>query len=186
MGLSQWSNGETALIVAVPEAEPVVGTHRARLDENAALGIPAHVTILAPFLPGERLGAAELVRLTRLFAAAAPFDVRLDHSDWFGTSVLWLGPEDPAPFRDLTARVFAAFPDYPPYKGQFDAVIPHLTVGYESPVEQMRSAEEEIAGRLPIVARVTAVTLLTESSPGGRWDAAVSLPLGLGEAIPTP
>jgi hypothetical protein len=32
----------TGLVVAVPEAEPVVGAHRLRLDAGAALGAPAH------------------------------------------------------------------------------------------------------------------------------------------------
>ncbi len=32
----------------VPEAEWVVGEHRARLDRAAAWGVPAHVTVLHP------------------------------------------------------------------------------------------------------------------------------------------
>jgi hypothetical protein len=50
---------ETALIVEVPAAEPAVGHYRAELDANAGLGIPAHITILAPFLPAGRLGTAD-------------------------------------------------------------------------------------------------------------------------------
>ena len=37
---------ETAVLVPVPEAERVVGRHRARLD-----GVPAHVTVLFPLGP---------------------------------------------------------------------------------------------------------------------------------------
>jgi len=168
----------TALLAEIPAAEPVVGRYRARLDATTALGVPAHVTILVPFVPVSRLGTAELTRLGTLLAAVPAFDVRLDHTDWFGTSVLWLGPQDPAPFRDLTARVFAAFPDYPPYEGRFADVAPHLTVGEDGPLDEMRRAEAAIAGRLPIVDRVTTVTLLAESSRGGRWQTVASFPVG--------
>jgi 2'-5' RNA ligase len=169
---------ESALIVEVPAAEPVVRRYRSELDANSSLGVPAHVTVLAPFLPVARLGAAEGDRLRRVFAAVTPFDFRLDRTGWFGTTVLWLGPEDPAPFRDLTDRVFAAFPDFPPFGGQFDDVVPHLTVGFERPVEILRRAELQIIPALPVAARASAVTLMAESSPGGSWQTVASFPLG--------
>jgi hypothetical protein len=169
---------ESALIVEVPAAELVVGRHRAELDANAPLGIPAHITVLAPFMPLGRLGAPERARLKSLFGAVEPFDFRLDHTDWFGTTVLWLGPEDPTPFRDLTAAVFAVFPEFPPFQGQFDDVVPHLTVGLESPIEATRRAERAIRPNLPILGRATAVTLMNELSPEGRWEAFASFPLG--------
>jgi 2'-5' RNA ligase len=168
---------ETALIVEVPAAEPVVGSYRAELDANAGLGIPAHITILAPFLSRDRLGAAERGRLARVFAAVAPFDFRLDRTDWFGTTVLWLAPENPAPFADLIERVFAAFPDHPPFGGQFDEVIPHLTIGLQRSVNELRRAEQAIVPKLPVTARASAVTLTAESSPGGYWETVASFPL---------
>ena len=39
----------TALIVVVPEAEPLVGAVRLRHDESARLGAPAHITVLFRF-----------------------------------------------------------------------------------------------------------------------------------------
>jgi 2'-5' RNA ligase len=169
---------ETALIVEVPAAEPVVGQHRLDLDANARLGIPAHVTTLAPFMPGGAIGADELARLGRVFASVKAFGFRLDRVGWFGTSVVWLGPEDPAPFSSLTAAVFAEFPDFPPFGGRYDEVVPHLTVGIDSPVDAMRRAEQEISPDLPVLGRATAVTLVGELSPGGRWGVLASFPLG--------
>ena len=169
---------QTALIAEIPAAESVVGPHRARLDANAALGVPAHVTILAPFMPVSRLCTTELTRLASLFAAVPAFDVRLDRTDWFGTTVLWLGPQDPGPFRNLTARVFAEFPEFPPFEGQFTDVAPHLTIGIDCRVDEMRRAEVAIAELLPVVDRVAAVTLMAESSSGGRWETLASFPLG--------
>jgi hypothetical protein len=37
---------QSAVLVPVPEAERVVSRHRGRLDAAAALGVPAHVTVL--------------------------------------------------------------------------------------------------------------------------------------------
>jgi len=169
---------ETALIVEVPAAEPAVGRYRAELDANASLGIPAHITILAPFLPAARLGDAERDRLVRVFAAVSPFDFRLDRTGWFGTTTLWLGPADPAPFRELTDRVFAEFPDFPPFGGQFTDVVPHLTIGLGRPADELLRAEQQIIPALPVTARASAVTLMAESSPGGRWETLASFPLG--------
>jgi hypothetical protein len=39
---------QSAIVVVVEEAEPVVGAHRLRHDPVASLGVPAHVTILYP------------------------------------------------------------------------------------------------------------------------------------------
>ncbi len=168
---------ETALLIEVPVAEPVVGRHRARLDSNAALGIPAHITVLAPFMPAARLDASALAQLRRLVATVEAFDFELDHAAWFGTAVLWLGPRQPLPFQHLTELVSRAFPEFPPFQGQFDEVIPHLTVGHDRPVEELREAERLMAPSLPISGRVHVLTLVRELSPGGRWQTHAQFPL---------
>jgi 2'-5' RNA ligase superfamily len=169
---------ETALIVEVPAAEPVVGRHRLELDANARLGIPAHVTVLAPFMPRSAIGAEEQARLERVFAGVEPFEFRLDRVRWFGTAVLWLGPEDPTPFASLTSAVFAEFPDVPPFEGQFAEVVPHLTVGIDCPADMMHRAEQQILPDLPVLGRAAAVTLVGELSPNGRWGTLASFPMG--------
>jgi 2'-5' RNA ligase len=160
---------ETALVVEVPAAEPVVGQFRRRLDANALLGIPAHVTILFPFMPAHRIDAGTLADLESLAIGTPAFPFLLDHTAWFGTSVLWVGPDDPRPFRELTDRVAAAFPEFPPFQGQFDEVVPHLTVGYNHDLDEMRHAEQVIGAKLPIEASAGAVTLMAELAPGGSW-----------------
>jgi hypothetical protein len=107
---------DTALLAEVPAADPHVARYRSELDSNAALGIPAHITVLAPFVPAGRLDESALTTLERLFAGVSSFDVHLDRTSWFGTSVLWLAPRDPRPFRNLTDLVFEAFPDFPPFE----------------------------------------------------------------------
>ena len=86
---------ETALLLPVPAAEPAVGQHRARLDEAARDGVPAHITVLYPFLPPAGIDEALLASLGRLFAGVAAFGFTLDRVGWFGEEVVWLGPRDP-------------------------------------------------------------------------------------------
>ena len=157
---------QSALIIEVPEAEPAVRRHRERLDANALLGIPAHITVLAPFMPADMI---DINRLGRIFADVTRFRFVLDRTDWFGEQVLWLAPRDPAPFRALTDRVYQAFPAFPPFEGRHDVVVPHLTIGHGHPLDELRDAESAVQPQLPIEARVDAVTLVTERTAGGRW-----------------
>jgi hypothetical protein len=160
---------QSGLIIEVPEAEPAVRQHRERLDASAPLGVPAHITVLFPFMPPETIDQAALTGLEELFAGVSRFRFVLDHTAWFGDDVLWLGPADPLPFRALTQHVFRAYPAYPPFEGEFDDVVPHLTVGHGHSLNALRSAEDSVQPRLPIQASATGVTLMTQQSAGGQW-----------------
>ena len=74
----------TALVVEVPAAEPVVGALRDRLDANARLGVPAHVTVIYPFAPAGEIGPSMRERLGGVFGAIPAFGFRLDQVGWFG------------------------------------------------------------------------------------------------------
>ena len=74
----------TALVIAVPEAEPLVGPARSRYDLADKTGIPAHITILFPF--GDREdGLEELVR------AAFRRSTSRSRASGAGRRVLWFG-----------------------------------------------------------------------------------------------
>jgi hypothetical protein len=155
----------TALIVPVPEAEPQVGELRFAHDPSAALGAPAHVTILVPFLDTAELDEAAIADLISGFPA---FDFELDRVERFPDGGTWLRPVPSRPFVDLTAAVWERWPECPPYEGAFDEVIPHLTVS-RTPID--------VELQLPIAARAREVTLLEEDEPSGRWTARLHLPL---------
>ena len=167
----------SGLMVEIPEAEPAVARHRERLDASARLGIPAHITVLSPFMPPRAIGPAALTRLEYLFAAVSQFRFQLDRTAWFGEEVLWLAPRDPGPFRALTRAVVQAFPAFPPYEGQFGDSTPHLTVGHGHPLTDLRAAEASIQAHLPIDAQATAVTLVTQQSTGEQWTKAATFTL---------
>jgi hypothetical protein len=175
---------ETALLLPVPAAEPAVGRHRDRLDEAARDGVPAHVTVLYPFLPPPGIGESLIASLGSLFGGLAAFDFTLDRIGWFGEEVVWLGPRDPAPFTALTNRVFTAYPSCPPYGGQHPEVIPHLTIGHASRPQDLRAAAESVRPSLPIQAVAAEVILMagprpgTPDTPPGQWRTTATFPLG--------
>ena len=172
----------SGLILEVPEAEPAVASHRERLDANASLGIPAHLTVLFPFMPPGEIGLTVLTSLERLFAAVSQFHFQLDRCDWFGTDVLWLGPHDPEPFRALTRTVAQAFPDFLPYEGQFGEPVPHLTVGHGDPLADLQAAEQSVNDHLPIDAQATAITLMTQQAAAGPWTRSATFALATSSA----
>ncbi len=175
---------ETALLLPVPTAEPAVGQHRDRLDEAARDGVPAHITVLYPFLPPAGIGKPLIATLGRLFAGLASFEFTLDRVGWFGEEFVWLGPRDPAPFTALTNRVFSAFPSCPPFGGQFPEVIPHLTIGHSTRPLDLRAAAESVRPCLPIHAAAAEVILMagpcpgTSDTPPRQWRTTATFPLG--------
>jgi len=148
----------TALVVVVPEAEPLVGRLRERYDHPAGgLGVPAHITLLFPF-------GDDPEGLEELFAAAAPFDFELAHTERFAEPpILYLAPEPAEPFLRLIEALIARYPEFPPFRGEYTAIVPHLTIGYDVPEE----AAESLRLSLPVRARAETVTWLEEQ--GGRW-----------------
>ncbi|GAA0962440.1 2'-5' RNA ligase family protein [Virgisporangium aurantiacum] len=168
----------TALIVAVPEAEPAVGRFRATLDRAAGWGVPAHVTVLFPFLPPGRITESEVAVVREAVATVPRFEVTFTRTAWFGTDLLWLAPEPDDGFRALTAAVWRRFPDTPPYAGKHGDAVPHLTVGHDRPLTLLRAAADEIATHLPIPAAVDTVLLIAGSTDVKGWRTLAEFPLG--------
>lgn len=146
---------ESALLIPVPEAEPAVFRWRQELDSAAADGIPAHITVLYPFVDPSEADDVVEQKLDSVVSQFEAFDYSLDHVRWFDSEVLYLEPHPFYRFTEMTAAVYDAFPQCPPYGGAFSEVIPHLTVGDNAPRDQLKYAAEDVAARLPIQARVT-------------------------------
>lgn len=170
---------QSAVLVPVPEAELVIGRHRARLDRAAVWGVPAHVTVLFPFLPPPQITAATLAVLAEAVASVRAFDCEFPAIGWFGSHVMWLAPRPAGPFLALTRAVSAAFPGCLPYGGAYHDVVPHLTVG-EQPAggaADLRAAEAELLPGLPVSARISQAWLMTGTAAPGSWHPVAELPL---------
>jgi 2'-5' RNA ligase len=125
---------ESALIIPIPQVEPLVGRHRALLDPAAAWGVPAHVTVVYPFLPPGQITDDVRRTLREVITAISAFDVEFSRIRWFDDLVVWLSPEPAEQFRRLTMAIWGRFPQAPPYRGAYgDTVTPHLIIGDRDP-----------------------------------------------------
>ncbi len=127
----------------VPALEPFVRSRHAHYDGDYLSADPAfvhaHITILGPFLDEVDDGAAELI--AGIAASVEPFDLRLERIATFPDGIIHLCPEPDEPFRLLTEQLWAAFPECPPYGGEFADVVPHLTLDHagHATVEETRA-----------------------------------------------
>lgn len=168
---------ETALICRVPEAERYISRYRDRYDPSARRNVPAHVTVLYPFVPPEQVGAEVLDRLRAIAQSVPAFDYRMAKIARFPVAI-YLDPDPAAPYAALTDGVFAAFPDYPPFEGKFDTVVPHVTVAHGDDA-LLSEIEVELRIALPpagIPARCHELVLIENST--GRWEQMHAFPLG--------
>jgi len=169
---------ESGLVVPVPAATPAVAPWRERLDPSAVHGVPAHVTVLYPFVPPGEISDSVVRELSALFAAVEPFSFVLDRVEWFGDEVVYLAPTPDSPFVALTEAVHKRFPTYAPYGGAYDTITPHLTIGDRGDAAELRQAAVAVEPALPITARASDVWLMVASSGVGAWRVHARFPLG--------
>ncbi|MER6471412.1 2'-5' RNA ligase family protein [Streptomyces collinus] len=167
--------GQSGLIVKVPQAEPLVRAWRDRLDPSARVGVPAHVTVLFPFLDASRIDEDVCAAISEVVGRQPSFEARFDRCGRF-PGVLYLAPEPDTGFRRLTEALVERWPENPPFGGQFDDVVPHLTLAQGQNEAVVEKAEADLLTALPIVAQVSSVDLLVHD--GTRWRQRASFPLG--------
>lgn len=171
---------QSALLIPVPSAEGLVGEARLEHDPVAAAGVPAHVTLIVPWVEPGRLRSDRTI-LPALFDTLADvksFDFELARIGWFdkfGQKVLWLAPEPAAPFRELTALLAERF-DTPPWAGKFAELVPHLTIGHAGGGGPLEPVAEALEPRLPVGCRAEEVWAMV--GDGQRWAVQAKVPLG--------
>jgi 2'-5' RNA ligase len=170
--------GRTAIVVpvALPDALESI---RLRHVSNASLGVPAHVTLLFPFVPVASLDPSDIDVAAAVVARFPSFEVGFRDATTFDPTptdedVVWLAPQPSEPFVALTLALAEAFPGHPPYEGIHDTVIPHLTLANVD----VDAAALTAAARphLPFTRRVLIAALLVEDDVG-RWRVERELPL---------
>jgi 2'-5' RNA ligase len=164
---------ESAVVVAT-SLPPVLERLRQRHTDAAKSGIPAHITVLYPFLPPTMLMPDIRNALARIASAEHPYTVRFARVERW-TGVVWLAPEPAAPFARLTDAVRLAFPDYPPYGGTIAQPIPHLTIAEGDTVDG-EAIQTAASPHLPFTRAIAALTVIAEEA-SGRWRLRWRLPL---------
>lgn len=164
---------QTALVIVLDEAEPFDVLRRELMPVTVAAGIPFHVTLLSPFAPpGERDDQARA-----FFAERKPIEFELTRvATW--PRVVYLVPEPDDELRALMGALFARFPEWPPYEGIHEEVVPHATLGEDVDAAAVRDeVERRVAPHLPHRCQARDVSLLEEYAPG-RWRERERLALG--------
>lgn len=160
----------SAFIVKVPSAEPLAGPLRERFDATSTLGVPAHITVLIPFMDPRDITPDVLQRAQRALDRTAAFSFRLSSVGRF-PAVAYLAPEPAAPFIALTQALAGTFADYPPYAGAHAGIVPHLTVAHGADAEADEAAlalQAALDKDGPVTAHCGSVSLIENSS--GRWN----------------
>ncbi|MEU7385069.1 MULTISPECIES: 2'-5' RNA ligase family protein [unclassified Streptomyces] len=161
----------TAIIVPVSEAEVVVGPYRRVLDHTASWPVPAHVTVLYPFVAPDRITESVIDDVRACLVTVPTFTCMFSHVGWFGQDVVWLAPDPDASFRALTEVVVRRFPECLPYRGAHPDPTPHLTVGSTrlADLDGMQRAATDLRAKLPIHARIDCVRLIAGADTPGSW-----------------
>ena len=89
----------SGLLVPIPEAETVVGDLRLVHDQTARLGIPAHVTVLFPFVPATAVDDDLDDALRSVLSRSAPFAYTFRRVGRFGDTTIFLAPSRPTRSR---------------------------------------------------------------------------------------
>jgi 2'-5' RNA ligase len=170
---------ESALVVLVPEAEPLVSRMREMHDPLTSRELPAHITLLYPFKDPDTIDETVLRSLTHYFRTFARFRFSLTRTGNF-PGVLYLLPEPSEPFLRLTESLGKLYPEHPPYGGVHANLIPHLTVAEMAEPDQLEEIttafRRDCGGLLPVEASVSEVWLMVERE--GCWSQAYRFQLG--------
>lgn len=124
--------GLTAILITVPELADYTDRWRsvsrstARPHVPLTELIPPHVTVLVPWVvePGD----SDRRRLEEAVSSFEPFELSFPTAGQFPGGTVWLKPEPFDTVRSLLLSVFEAFPECPPYGGEFPDPHPHLTI----------------------------------------------------------
>ena len=151
---------------------------RRRRVGNAADGVPAHLTLLHPFIEPDALDLAVRRRLADIARRHAPFAYRqVRMAEW--PDAVYVAVDPTEPFKRLHRDLQAEFPEWPIYGGTTAAFEfePHITVA-----DRVGKAEPDVrAARgwraLPRQARANAIEVIA-TGPDRRWGLVWRIRLG--------
>lgn len=155
----------SAIIVRVHLPPTLEALRRAHVGD-ANKGLPAHVTLLSPFVREDALLPPLREEIAALLSSHHAFDYHLIGPKT-SSDTIYAGVDSERPFLDLYRDLSAAFPDYPIYEDKAAEVIPHVTIAGASAPDK-RIVEDRAWHALPTRRRAHAVELI---APGldGRW-----------------
>jgi hypothetical protein len=164
---------KTALVSLLPEADRLL---EVAVSVNPALvrsGIPAHATILYPFLPLDELSGRNTERLRDIATALPATDVLLTE---VVTEPGFVAVGVPA-LQPAMESVCAAWPELLPYGGRFGPTPSvHVTIAMGASEPEAERIAAELDRQLPVRALTGAMQVVALTADG--WRLCLSVPLG--------
>ena len=161
---------ESVILVPVCNADSSVLGHGL-----ARRGLPAHITLIYPFLPPGLLKPAMIQTLASFFAGTPRFAFDLLSVAGF-PNVVYMVPVPGEPFIEVIVGLTRLFPETPPYGGAFSLIVPHVTVAESADPLVLDRAVLHASKALPIHAVATEAWLMTGNN--GSWRRVADFPFG--------
>ena len=164
-------------VIVRAQLPPALEGLRRRLVGNAAQGVPAHMTLLHPFIEPASLDRSVRRRLADVAAGHPTFAYRqIGMAEWPDAIYVAVDPE--APFVRLQRDLQAAFPDWPIYgAGAGFEFVPHITIADRQGRREPGVHEAAAWRALPRPARAESIAVIA-TGPDGRWRLVWRIPLG--------
>ncbi|MFJ7586693.1 2'-5' RNA ligase family protein [Streptomyces sp. NPDC097617] len=166
--------GTTAVVILLPDAAPLLEAVR-RIDPALVRhGVPAHVSLLYPFVPESALTGQDEKGVRSLAASFPAADLLLGEVVAEPGFVAVAVPE----LQPVVDAFHARWPGLRPYRGRFGPwPAAHLTValGADNPTAAT-PVRDAVGSLLPLRTRAAAVQLVALTENG--WRARLTAPLG--------
>jgi 2'-5' RNA ligase len=155
------------------------GLERLRRREitDASEGVPAHLTLLYPFVEPHQLDDAVRAAIAQAVATIEPFDYDLARAALFPDTV-YAAVDPVEPFIDLQAALERAFPAFPVYGPDrpFEYV-PHVSIAEGEAARHAAWAADSAWRALPLRRRADRVDIIAKGDDG-FWRTRWRIPLG--------
>lgn len=155
---------ETALILPV-HLPGALDELRRRASPDASSGLPAHVTLLYPFMPPESTNRPLRALIAEVLESHSSFSYTLTGPvRWPETLCALADPE--RPFHSLQGDLAMAFPTFPIYGGAFPFV-PHVTIADGESAGDPAIATDRAWASLPALFSAGRIELIVRDA--SRW-----------------
>lgn len=163
----------TGLIFPVPAAQALVDKFLLQTDPTRDSGLPAHITVLFPFVP---VTPRVTEKLEAFFKDIPPFEINFDKAAKFPLNT-YLVPRQNDFLIQIIEKASRTF-DIKPYGGVHPKIIPHLTLVHSSNEIVLNSALIQANNHGPISDTIDKALLLAPSKHEKGWKIKHTIALG--------
>lgn len=157
--------GQTGVIIPVPAVDELLATVATRYPGTVREGIPAHLSVLYPFIAAEQVDEQLIGVLSGLFTGQSPISVSFA-AVRRNAGFVYLPPRPAGRIAQLVGTVRQRWPEVTPYAGLYGDVEPHVTIAICSSAETAVRIERDTHPVLPIPAELREAWLVEFD---GKW-----------------